>query len=91
VPGRELRGIHFAMDYLTQQNRINAGDHIPPEGRITAEGKRVAIIGGGDTGADCLGTAHRQGAVEVYQIELLPQPPRERDRTMPWPTYPMIL
>ena len=91
VPGRELRGIHFAMDYLTQQNRINAGDHIPPEERITAEGKRVAIIGGGDTGADCLGTAHRQGAVEVYQIELLPQPPRERDRTMPWPTYPMIL
>lgn len=92
VPGRELKGIHFAMEYLTQQNRINAGDYIPPEQRITAEGKRVAIIGGGDTGADCLGTAHRQGAVEVYQIELLPKPPAERDElTQPWPTYPMIL
>lgn len=92
VPGRELKGIHFAMEYLTQQNRINAGDYIPPEQRITAEGKRVAIIGGGDTGADCLGTAHRQGAVEVYQIELLPKPPAERNElTQPWPTYPMIL
>lgn len=92
VPGRELKGIHFAMEYLTQQNRINAGDYIPPEQRITAEGKRVAIIGGGDTGADCLGTAHRQGAVEVYQIELLPKPPAQRDElTQPWPTYPMIL
>ncbi|MGQ9489045.1 MAG: glutamate synthase subunit beta [Armatimonadota bacterium] len=92
VPGRELKGIHFAMEYLTQQNRINEGDHIPPEQRITAEGKRVAIIGGGDTGADCLGTAHRQGAIEVYQIELLPKPPAERDElTQPWPTYPMIL
>lgn len=92
VPGRELKGIHFAMEYLTQLNRINAGDYIPPEQRITAEGKRVAIIGGGDTGADCLGTAHRQGAIEVYQIELLPRPPAERDElTQPWPTYPMIL
>ncbi len=92
VPGRELKGIHFAMEYLTQQNRVNAGDHIPPEQRITAEGKRVVIIGGGDTGADCLGTAIRQGAKEVYQIELLPKPPLERDeRTQPWPTYPMIL
>lgn len=92
VPGRELKGIHFAMEYLTQQNRVNAGDYIPPEQRITAEGKRVAIIGGGDTGADCLGTAHRQGAIEVYQIELLPRPPAERDElTQPWPTYPMIL
>lgn len=92
VPGRELKGIHFAMEYLTQQNRVNAGDYIPPEQRITAEGKRVVIIGGGDTGTDCLGTAHRQGAVEVYQIELLPKPPTERDElTQPWPTYPMIL
>jgi glutamate synthase (NADPH/NADH) small chain len=92
VPGRELKGIHFAMEYLTQQNRVNAGDYIPPEQRITAEGKRVAIIGGGDTGADCLGTAIRQGAKEVYQIELLPKPPLERDElTQPWPTYPMIL
>jgi len=92
VPGRELKGIHFAMDYLTRQNRVNAGDHIPPEQRITAEGKRVAIIGGGDTGADCLGTVIRQGAKEVYQIELMPKPPLERDElTQPWPTYPMIL
>ena len=92
VPGRELKGIHFAMDYLTQQNRVNAGDDIPPEQRITAEGKRVAIIGGGDTGADCLGTVIRQGAKEVYQIELMPKPPLERDElTQPWPTYPMIL
>jgi len=92
VPGRELKGIHFAMDYLTQQNRVNAGDYIPPEQRITAEGKRVAIIGGGDTGADCLGTVIRQGAKEVYQIELMPKPPLERDElTQPWPTYPMIL
>lgn len=92
VPGRDLKGIHFAMEYLTQQNRVNAGDYIPPEQRITAEGKRVAIIGGGDTGADCLGTAHRQGAIEVYQIELLPKPPAERDElTQPWPTYPMVL
>jgi glutamate synthase (NADPH/NADH) small chain len=92
VPGRELKGIHFAMEYLTQQNRVNAGDDIPPEQRITAEGKRVAIIGGGDTGADCLGTVIRQGAKEVYQIELMPKPPLERDElTQPWPTYPMIL
>ncbi|GIV15370.1 MAG: dihydropyrimidine dehydrogenase subunit A [Armatimonadota bacterium] len=92
VPGRELKGIHFAMEYLTQQNRANAGDYIPPEQRITAEGKRVVIIGGGDTGADCLGTAIRQGAKEIYQIELLPKPPLERDElTQPWPTYPMIL
>jgi glutamate synthase (NADPH/NADH) small chain len=92
VPGRELKGIHFAMEYLTQQNRVNAGDDIPPEQRITAEGKRVVIIGGGDTGADCLGTAIRQGAKEVYQIELLPKPPLKRDElTQPWPTYPMIL
>jgi glutamate synthase (NADPH/NADH) small chain len=92
VPGRELKGIHFAMDYLTQQNRVNAGDHIPSVQRITAEGKRVAIIGGGDTGADCLGTVIRQGAKEVYQIELMPKPPLERDElTQPWPTYPMIL
>lgn len=92
VPGRELKGIHFAMEYLTQQNRVNAGDYISPEQRITAEGKRVVIIGGGDTGADCLGTAIRQGAKEIYQIELLPKPPLERDElTQPWPTYPMIL
>jgi len=91
IPGRDLRGIHFAVEYLEQQNRINAGDDIPAHRRITAHGKRVVIIGGGDTGADCLGTAIRQGAAEIVQIELLPKPPAERDATMPWPTYPMIL
>lgn len=90
VPGRELGGIHFAMEYLTQQNRVNAGDRIVGE-RIHAEGKRVVILGGGDTGADCLGTAHRHGALSVVQIELLPQPPPDRTPEMPWPTYPMIL
>ncbi|HLV81916.1 MAG TPA: glutamate synthase subunit beta [Chthonomonadaceae bacterium] len=91
VPGRELGGIHFAMEYLPQQNRKVAG--IWPEGKpqITAAGKKVVILGGGDTGADCLGTAHRQGALSVVQIELLPRPPQSRDETMPWPTYPMIL
>ncbi len=91
VPGRELGGIHLAMEYLTQQNRINAGDTIDPAKRITAEGKRVVIIGGGDTGSDCLGTAHRQGAVDVYQFELLPQPPLNRDMSTPWPLWPMQL
>jgi glutamate synthase (NADPH/NADH) small chain len=91
VPGRDLDGIHFAMEYLTQQNRLNAGDTIIEEARITASGKRVVIIGGGDTGADCLGTALRQGAASVTQIELLPKPPAARDASMPWPTYPMLL
>jgi glutamate synthase (NADPH) small chain len=90
VPGRELRGIHFAMDYLTQQNRVNAGDELMEE-RITAEGKKVIILGGGDTGADCLGTVHRQGATEVYQVELLPKPPNDRTPEMPWPNWPFIL
>ncbi len=90
VPGRELQGIHFAMDYLRQQNRRVAGDHISEE-EILAAGKHVVIIGGGDTGADCLGTAHRQGAQEVHQFELLPQPPPTRTDAMPWPLYPMIL
>ena len=91
VPNRELDGIHFAMDYLTQQNRLMAGDHIPPEERITAEGKRVVILGGGDTGADCLGTAHRQGAEVVHQLEILPEPPEERTEDNPWPEWPKIL
>jgi glutamate synthase (NADPH/NADH) small chain len=95
VPGRELDGIHFAMDYLTQQNRClnseavdESTEYIP---EIHAGGRRVVIIGGGDTGADCLGTAHRQGAERITQLEILPRPPAERDETMPWPTYPMIL
>jgi glutamate synthase (NADPH/NADH) small chain len=92
VPGRELAGVHFAMDYLTQQNKINAGDPPPtPAERLTAEGKRVVIIGGGDTGSDCLGTTHRQGAKEVYQFELLPQPPPHRAESTPWPLWPMQL
>jgi glutamate synthase (NADPH/NADH) small chain len=90
VPGRELQGIHFAMDYLTLQNKRNEGDTIPDADFITAEGKHVVIIGGGDTGADCLGTAHRQGAVAVHQLELLPQPPNERAADNPWPQWPQI-
>src|SRR5581483_2905714 len=90
VPGRELAGIHFAMDYLTQQNRCCEGDAIPAGERIDAAGKRVVIIGGGDTGADCLGTAHRQGARSVHQFELLPRPPEHRAPTNPWPTWPNI-
>ncbi|MCP9454845.1 MAG: glutamate synthase subunit beta [Nitrospira sp.] len=90
VPGRELKGIHFAMDYLTQQNKRNAGDMITDE-PITAAGKRVVIIGGGDTGSDCLGTAHRQGCREVHQFELLPEPPPHRAESTPWPLWPMQL
>ncbi len=90
VPGRELDGIHLAMEYLTQQNRIIDGDYVDPEQRITAEGKRVVILGGGDTGADCLGTAHRQGAEVVYQLELLPEPPAHRQANNPWPQWPAI-
>ena len=91
VPGRELDGIHLAMDYLPQQNKLLAGETIDPAERITAEGKRVVILGGGDTGADCLGTAHRQGAEVVYQFELLPEPPEQRRPDNPWPQWPTIL
>jgi glutamate synthase (NADPH/NADH) small chain len=91
VPGRELNGVHFAMDYLTQQNRINAGETVAQEERITAENKRVIILGGGDTGADCLGTAHRQGAEIVRQFELLSEPPLVRRPNNPWPQWPTIL
>ena len=90
VPGRELRGVHFAMDYLTLQNKRCEGDHIPDDEFITAQGKHVIIIGGGDTGADCLGTAHRQGALSVHQFELLPKPPKERASDNPWPLWPQI-
>jgi len=91
VPGRELNGIHFAMDFLPQQNRRNEGDNVPAEGAILATGKRVVIIGGGDTGADCLGTCHRQGALSVTQFELLPKPPEDRSPATPWPLWPMQL
>jgi glutamate synthase (NADPH/NADH) small chain len=90
VSGRELKGVHFAMDYLTLQNKRCEGDHIPDEEFITAQGKHVIIIGGGDTGADCLGTAHRQGARSVHQLELLPKPPNERASDNPWPQWPQI-
>jgi glutamate synthase (NADPH/NADH) small chain len=90
VPGRDLKGVHFAMDYLVQQNKRNAGDSLLDD-PITAKGKRVVIIGGGDTGSDCLGTAHRQGCVEVHQFELLPEPPPARAATTPWPLWPMQL
>jgi glutamate synthase (NADPH/NADH) small chain len=90
VPGRELAGIHFAVDYLTQQNRLCEGDSVPESEVITAAGKRVIIIGGGDTGADCLGTAHRQGALSVHQFELLPRPPESRQDDNPWPQWPRI-
>jgi glutamate synthase (NADPH/NADH) small chain len=91
VPGRELGGIHFAMQFLPQQNRRVEGDTVPDAEAILATGKRVVIIGGGDTGADCLGTSHRQHALSVNQFELLPQPPAERAPTTPWPLWPMQL
>ena len=90
VPGRELAGIHFAMDYLTQQNHLCEGDIVDPERLISAAGKRVVIIGGGDTGADCLGTVHRQGAAAVAQFELLPRPPDARATDNPWPDWPNV-
>jgi glutamate synthase (NADPH/NADH) small chain len=90
VPGRDLKGVHFAMDYLTLQNRRNEGDEIPESEFISAKDKHVIIIGGGDTGADCLGTAHRQGALAVHQLELMPMPPEERTADNPWPEWPQI-
>jgi glutamate synthase (NADPH/NADH) small chain len=89
VPGRELQGIHFAMDFLPQQNKHCAGDAVPDQ--ILATGKRVVIIGGGDTGADCLGTSHRQKAASVHQFEILPMPPDERSPQTPWPLWPLQL
>ena len=91
VPGRELKGIHYAMDFLPQQNKRVAGDHVPDRGAILATGKRVVIIGGGDTGADCLGTSHRQKAASVHQFEIMPMPPVERSPLTPWPLWPLQL
>jgi glutamate synthase (NADPH/NADH) small chain len=91
VPGRELDGVHFAMEYLEQRNRFVAGDHAPAE-PISAAGKHVIIIGGGDTGADCLGNSHREGPASVTQFELMPEPPPERPEDLtPWPQWPLIL
>lgn len=89
APGRELNGIHYAMDFLPQQNKRCAGDDVPNQ--ILATGKRVVIIGGGDTGADCLGTSHRQKAASVHQFEILPMPPDDRAPHTPWPLWPLQL
>ncbi|MGH7969877.1 MAG: glutamate synthase subunit beta, partial [Limisphaerales bacterium] len=89
VPGRELKGIHFAMEFLPQSNKRIAGDEVPNQ--ILATGKRVVIIGGGDTGADCLGTSHRQRAKSVHQFEIMPMPPAQRAASTPWPLWPLQL
>src|SRR6202011_3559579 len=91
VPGRELKGIHFAMEFLPQQNKRCLGDTIDSAIAILATGKRVVIIGGGDTGADCLGTVHRQKPLLVHQFEIMPKPPDERSPLTPWPMWPMQL
>jgi len=91
VPGRELDGIHFAMDFLTQQNRRNASPEANGHREISAKDRRVIVIGGGDTGSDCVGTSRRQGAKSVTQLEILPRPPRERGEVMAWPRWPMVL
>ncbi|MDR1379864.1 MAG: glutamate synthase subunit beta [Tannerella sp.] len=91
VPGRDLRGIHFAMEYLGQQNRILEGIKVPEKDLISARGRKVLVIGGGDTGSDCVGTANRQGAKSVTQIEIMPQPPAGFNPATPWPAWPQIL
>jgi glutamate synthase (NADPH/NADH) small chain len=88
VPGRELQGIHQAMEFLPQQNRVSEGDSVPNQ--ISAKGKHVVIIGGGDTGADCLGTSNRQGAASVHQLEIMPRPPETRAASNPWPQWPTV-
>jgi glutamate synthase (NADPH/NADH) small chain len=92
VPGRELAGIYFAMDYLMQQNKRVAGDdesRAAPRGTITAKDKHVIVIGGGDTGSDCIGTANRQGAASITQLEILPQPPEHENKALTWPDWPL--
>jgi len=89
IPGRDLRGIHFAMEFLTQQNHRNAGDSLAAEDEILAAGRRVVVLGGGDTGSDCVGTSHRQRARSVTSIELLERPPDERHASTPWPLWPL--
>jgi glutamate synthase (NADPH/NADH) small chain len=89
VPGRELDGVHFAMEFLPQQNRVNAGDKV--KGQILATGKHVVVIGGGDTGSDCVGTSNRHGAASVTQFELLPQPPEQENKPLVWPYWPIKL
>lgn len=89
VPGRELSGIHFAMDFLTQQNKVNAGDTVANQ--IKATGKHVVVIGGGDTGSDCVGTSNRHGAASIAQFEIMPQPPMQENRELTWPNWPIKL
>jgi glutamate synthase (NADPH/NADH) small chain len=91
VPGRALKGIHFAMAFLEQQNRRVAGDTVPDDVAILATGKKVVVIGGGDTGSDCIGTSNRQGAVSVTNFEIMPRPPDEPSPTTPWPLWPLML
>jgi len=91
IPGRNLKDIHFAMDFLTQQNRQNAGESVPEAAEITARGREVVVIGGGDTGSDCVGTARRQGATRIVQIEVVPKPPEEWAASDFWPTWPIVL
>ncbi len=91
IPGRILKGIHFAMEMLSQQNRVLAGHSFKEEERITAKGKNVLVIGGGDTGSDCIGTAHRQGAASITQIEIMPKPPVGCNPATPWPQWPLVL
>ncbi len=91
IEGRDLQGIYFAMEYLTQSNKRVAGANIPPDKLIDAKDKKVVVIGGGDTGSDCIGTAHRQGARSILQIEILPKPSESRPADCPWPKYPMLL
>ena len=91
IPGRELKGIHLALEMLSQQNRILAGATFTKDKLVNAKGKRVRVIGGGDTGSDCIGTAHRQGAVCVTQIEIMPQPPIGQNPSTPWPQWPVVL
>ena len=88
VPGRELDGVHFAMDFLPQQNKRVAGDTVPDDIALTAKGKHVIVIGGGDTGSDCIGTSFRQGAKSVTQLEILPRPPEKEDKALTWPDWP---
>lgn len=91
VEGRDLKGVHFALELLQQQNRVNAGAKIPASERISAKGKNVLVIGGGDTGSDCVGTSHRQGALSVTQIEIMPKPPVGDNPATPWPYWPVVL
>lgn len=91
VPGRDLEGVHFALELLSQQNRVLAGQTFSAKERVTAKGKRVLVIGGGDTGSDCIGTSHRQGAVSVTQIEIMPKPPVGSNPNTPWPQWPVVL